>query len=184
MLVYDFKKLEEKVAALAKHFESEISSLRTGRATPALLENIRIEAYGVLSPLKNVASVIVQDPKTLLVEPWDKSLLEAIGKALEASNLGAKPIAVKDSIRIALPSLTEERRGALRKLLKEKLEETRISLRKARDEVWKEIQDKERKKEISEDDKFRLKEQMEEKIKKGGEKLEELSRKKEREITE
>ena len=119
-----------------------------------------------------------------MVEPWDKSLLEVIGKALEASNLGAKPIAVKDSIRIALPSLTEERRGALLKILKEKLEETRISLRKARDEVWKEIQDKERKKEISEDEKFRLKGQMEERVKKGGEKLEELSRKKEREIME
>ncbi len=183
-MTYDFKKLEERLSNLAKHFESEIASLRTGRASSALLENVRIEAYGVSNPLKNVASIIVQDPKTLLVEPWDKSLLEVIGKALEASNLGAKPIAVKDSIRIALPSLTEERRGALLKLLKEKLEEARISLRKARDEVWKEIQEKERKKEISEDDKFRLKEQMEEKVKKGGEKLEELSKKKEREITE
>ena len=183
-MTYDFKKLEERFLNLAKHFESEIASLRTGRASSALLENIKVEAYGVSNLLKNVASIIAEDPKTLLVETWDKSLLEVIGKALEASNLGVKPIAVKDSIRIALPSLTEERRGALLKILKEKLEETRISLRKARDEVWKEIQDKERKKEISEDEKFRLKGQMEERVKKGGEKLEELSRKKEREIME
>lgn len=184
MSAYDFKKLEEKIDVLAKRFESEISSLRTGRATPALLENIKVEAYGISNPLKNVASIIVQDPKTLLVEPWDKSLLGTIEKALEASNLGLKPIATKDSIRIALPPLTEERRQVLIKLLKEKLEEIRISLRKARDEVWKEIQEKERKKEIGEDDKFRLKERMEEQVKKGGEKLESLARKKEKEVME
>lgn len=181
---FDFKKFDEKISVLAKHLENEVASLRTGRATPALLENVRVEAYGISNPLKNVASIIVEDPKTLLVEPWDKSLLETISRAIEASNAGVRPVAVKDSLRISLPPLTQERRQALLRVLKEKLEETRISLRKIRDEIWKEIQGEEKNKKISEDQKFRLKEEMEERIRKAGEKLEAIAKKKEKEIIE
>ena len=183
-MVYNFKKFNEKVTSFLRHLESEIVSLRTGRASPALLENIQVRAYGTLNPLKNVASIVVDDPRTLSVEPWDKSLLEAILKAIEVSSLGVRPIPFKNSLRVSLPPLTAERREALLKILKEKLEESRISLRQARDEVWKDIQEKERRGIISEDDKFRFKNEMEELVKKGGEKLEEISRKKEKEIKE
>ncbi|OGF82180.1 ribosome recycling factor [Candidatus Giovannonibacteria bacterium RIFCSPLOWO2_01_FULL_46_13] len=181
---YDFKKLEEKTLALAKHFESDIASLRTGRATPALLENIPVEAYGAKNSLKNVASLTVEDAKTLLIQPWDKGLMESISKAIEASNVGAQPIAAKDAIRISFPPLTEERRKSLIKVLKDKMEEARISMRQIRDETWKDIQDKEKAKTISEDDKFRYKEEMEKKIKEGGDKLDQIAAKKEKEIME
>ncbi|MBI2024076.1 ribosome recycling factor [Candidatus Giovannonibacteria bacterium] len=183
-MAYDFKKLEEKISGIAKHFEEEIASLRTGRATPAILENIRVEAYGSSNSLKNVASIITEDARTLLVQPWDKALMEKLAKALESSNLGSQPIVTKDFIRISVPPLTEERRKSLQKVVKEKLEEAKISLRKGRDEVWKDIQEKEKNKTISENEKFRLKDQMEEKVKKGVEKLEELATRKEKEILE
>ncbi len=184
MMAYDFKKLDEKLSSLASHFESEIASLRTGRASPALVENIKVDAYGSINPLKNVASVIIEDAKTLLVQPWDKSLVEIISKAIEISNIGVQPVVAKDSIRISLPSLTEERRKSLAKILKEKTEETRISIRKVRDEVWKDIQEKEKAKILSEDEKFRLKEEMEKKIKHGSDKLDQIAAKKGREIME
>src|SRR3989338_1762865 len=183
-MAYDFKKLEERLNSLTNHFESEIASLRTGRASPALFENIKVDAYGTINPLKNVASIINEDAKTLLVQPWDKSLMEIISKAIETANMGVQPVVAKDSIRISLPPLTEERRKALVKILKEKTEEAKISLRKARDEVWRDIQEKEKAKTISEDEKFRFKEEMEKKIKHGGEKLDEIAAKKEREIME
>src|SRR3990170_3160673 len=120
MMAYDFKKLQEKLDSLTKYFESDISSLRTGRASPALVESIKVDAYGAINPLKNIASVIVEDAKTLLVQPWDKSLMETISKAIETSNIGTQPVVAKDSIRISLPPLTEERRKSLIKVLKEK----------------------------------------------------------------
>lgn len=183
-MAYDFKKMEEKVAGILKHFEEEISSLRTGRATPAILENVKVEAYGSTNPLKNVASIIIEDARTLLVQPWDKGLLDKISKSLEMANLGTQPVVTKDSVRISIPPLTEERRKSLQKVVKEKLEEAKIAMRQARDDVWKDIQEKEKNKSISEDEKFRLKEEMEEKIKKGNDKLEDTALKKEKEILE
>ena len=183
-MAYDFKTLEEKISSATKRFESESASLRTGRASPALVQDLKIEAYGETNSLKNLASISTEDAKTISVQPWDKSLLEAIEKGINNSALGLRASAAKDKVRVVLPAITQERRQALLKLLKEKLEETRVSLRKARDEVWKDIQEKERSKAISEDEKFRLKEQMEEKIKTGAEKLDEVEKKKEREIME
>jgi ribosome recycling factor len=183
-MAYDFKKMDEKTGTLTKHFESEIASLRTGRATPALLENVRVEVYGAPNPLKNVASIVVEDAKTLLIQPWDKSLMDTIAKAIEASNVGSQPVVSKDSIRISLPPLTEERRKQLSKILREKIEESKITLRKIRDEVWKDIQDQEKEKKISEDDKFRYKEEMEKKSKAAQDRLDEIAAKKEKEIME
>lgn len=167
-----------------KHFEEEIAALRTGRANPALVENIKVNAYGAVNPIKNLASIAVEDARTLLIQPWDKSLLEALAKGIEASGLGLKPTVTKDLLRLHLPELTHERRETLRKLLREKLEETRVLLRKARDEVWREIQERERRKEISEDEKFRLKEEMEKKMREAMEKLDAAAEKKEKEIGE
>lgn len=183
-MAYDFKKLDDKIQGALRHFETEVASLRTGRANPALVENIKIEAYGTENQLKNLSAVRVEDAKTLVIEPWDKSLIEAISKGIETSSLGIMPVVQKDFIRVSLPPLTQERRAALIKVLRDNLEETRVSIRKARDEVWKEIQDKERRKEMSEDEKFRLKDQMEERVKKGTEKLEGISKKKEKDISE
>ena len=183
-MAYDFKKLDERLESAVKFFENETASLRTGRANLALIENVSVEAYGVQNPLKNVAAIRTENGKTLVVEPWDKSLMEAIEKGIAAANLGFKTSPSKDILRAVLPDLTDDRRKSLIRLLGEKLEDARVSVRKARDEAWKDIQERERAKEISEDEKFRLKDQMEERVKKAVSKLEEASNKKEREIAE
>ena len=181
---YNFSNFKNELRKVEEFLGKEYNQLNIGRASPMVLDGVSVESYGSFVPLKNVASVSIEDPKTLRIAPWDKSQIKNIEKAIAGANLGLSAATDDLGIRVIFPQLTTETRQTLVKVLKEKLEETRISLRKARDEVWKEIQDKERKKEISEDEKFRLKGQMEERVKKGGEKLEELSRKKEREIME
>lgn len=183
-MTYDFKKLDEKIKSARTYFEGEIFSLKAGRANPALVENIQIQAYGQIQALKNISSIKIEDAKTLIIQPWDKALLEAISKGIETSNLGIMPDVQKDFVRVKLPMLTQERKETLLKILRKKLEEARMSLRKARDDIWKEIQEKERAKEISEDEKFRLKNQMEEKNKKGTVELEQIAARKEKEIIE
>lgn len=179
---YDFSKIKNKAEEIKNHFKNEIVSLRTGRATPALVENIFIDSYGTKTSLKHLASISAEDAKTLRITPWDASILKNIETAINVSNLGIQPIADKQSIRLSLPELSEERRNSLLKLLSEKLQEIKISLRKERDEVWKDIQEKERKGEIPEDDKFRFKDELQKIIDKTTEELEEIAKRKELEI--
>lgn len=179
---YDFSKIKNKIEEIKNHFKNEIVSLRTGRATPALVENIFIDSYGTKTSLKHLASISTEDAKTLRITPWDASILKNIETAINVSNLGIQPIADKQSIRLVLPELSEERRNSLLKLLSEKFQEIKISLRKERDEVWKDIQEKERKGEIPEDDKFRFKDELQKIIDKITEELEEIAKRKELEI--
>lgn len=179
---YNFSNLQVKSDEIKSWFKNETASLRANRATPALVENILIDSYGVKMPLKHVASINVEDAKTLRVSPWDVSALKNIESGISSSNLGIQPIIDKQSVRLVLPELSEERRKSLIKILGEKLEEAKIALRRERDEVWKDIQEKEREGEISEDDKFRLKDKMQEIIDKTGKELEEIAQKKEQEI--
>src|SRR3989344_7277575 len=139
-------KLEKIIADL----KSGVSSLRTGRATPALVEDLEINAYGSSQPLKAVAAISTPEPRQILIQPWDKSMLSAIEKAVQNSSLGLNPVADKDAIRLVLPVLTEERKRDLVKVLKEKMESSRIQLRRTRDEAMKDIEIREKAKEISE----------------------------------
>src|ERR1700693_4914965 len=107
-MAYDFKKLDDKIKSSKSHFEEEISSLRAGRANPALVENIKISAYNEDQYLKNLSSIKIEDAKTIIIQPWDKTLLEAISKAIEDSNLGIRPDTQKDFVRVKLPMLTQE----------------------------------------------------------------------------
>lgn len=174
--------LHPKLEKIISDLKSEVSSLRTGRATPALVEDLEIEAYGVRQLLKSLAAISSPEPRQILIQPWDKSLLPAIEKAIQASPLGLNPIADKDTIRLSLPALTEERKRDLVKLLKEKMELSRIQVRRLRDEVMKEIAAKEKTREISEDEKFRQKQEMEKIVWECNKKIEELGQAKEREI--
>lgn len=119
-------------AKTVEHLLSEYSKLQTGRASAALIEHILVESYGQKQPLKAVASVSVQDAHTIVVQPWDKGVLEAIDKALTVANLGTMPVNEGAQIRIVLPPMTEERRKDLVKIVKELLEEARISIRQQR----------------------------------------------------
>jgi ribosome recycling factor len=159
-MAYDFSQIKKKGEEIKEWMKKESSSLRTGRATPALVENIIVDSYGSRVPLKHVASISVEDARTLRIAPWDAGILKNIEHAIITSNLGIQPIADKQSVRVTMPELTEERRKSLIKILYDKLEEARISLKLAREEVWKDIQEKEKNGEIPEDDKFRLKDEL------------------------
>lgn len=122
-----------------EHLTSELSVLRTGRASPALVENIQVEAYGTMQPVKALASMSTPDAKTLEIAPWDQSVIKAIETAIQKSEIGINPVVDGKTIRLNMPSMTEESRMKLMKLVKEKLEDTRIQIRKVREEVKKKV---------------------------------------------
>ncbi|MDD2656438.1 MAG: ribosome recycling factor [Patescibacteria group bacterium] len=161
----------------------DISSLRTGRATPALVEDIIVEAYGTKQPLKAVASISVADAKTINVDPWDKSLSQAVEIAIRNSDVGINPVNDGKLIRLPLPDLNAERRQELIKVLHKKLEQARVSLRKIREDIRSEIDKAEKAKTISEDEKFNEQDDLEKLVKEYNDKVREIGEEKEKEIT-
>lgn len=177
--INDFKADFVKVVDFLKN---DLTGLRTGRASTAMVENIPVEAYGTKQPLKAVGTIMVADPKTLTVEPWDKGLLGAIEKGIRDSNLGINPVNDGRLIRLSLPELTVERRAELVKVLHQKLESARISVRKAREEVREMAGAEEKDGAISEDEKYRVQEDLEKMVKEFNDKIKEMGEKKETEI--
>ena len=173
---------KEKLEGILQRLKSEIASLRTGRATPALVEDLEVDYYGSKTALKTVASISSPDARQLVIQPWDKNAMQPIEKAIQSSNLGLNPIAEKDIIRVAIPSLTEERRKELVKLLGRHVEDARIQVRKEREEALREIDRKEKSREISEDEKFRQKNEVQRIVDEANKKMEESARAKEKEI--
>jgi ribosome recycling factor len=181
--MYNFSQLKDDLEKIKEHFRDDVASLRTGRANPDLVNKIIIDCYGSKTPLEHLASIAVEDAKTLRIQPWDKSIILNIEQGIEKSELGLRPVADKETLRITLPELTSERKENLLKVLKGKLEEARIAVRKARDDVWGDIQEKEREGNITEDEKFYFKEQMQDIINEINKELEDIASKKEKEIT-
>lgn len=162
--------------------KSELNKLRVGRASSVMVEDIKIECYGQKMPLKQLASISTPQPRLITIQPWDRSILENIEKEISKSSLGLAPIVDGGVIRINIPLLSEERRKELIKILNEKTEEARISVRHHREEAWKKIQELERAGEIREDDKFRGKDELQKVIDDYNNKIEEIEKKKEEEI--
>ena len=129
---YNTTNFKSELKKIEEWLSKEYSSLQTGRATPMVLDSINIESYGSMMPIKNVASVSIEDSKTLRVAPWDKSQIKAIESSIIASNLGLSVVSDSDGVRVIFPMLTTENRTKLVKILKEKLEDARISVRKER----------------------------------------------------
>jgi ribosome recycling factor len=177
--------IENYQADFDKAFEnlkSELTTLRVGRANPAMVENILVEAYGSKTPLKQVASITVPEARTILIQPWDKNIGKDIEKAIIAANIGLSPVNEGAQIRLSIPQLTEENRLELVKSLGEKLEKTRIGLRQIRDRVKDEITKQEKNKEITQDDKYNLQKKLDELVKKFNDQIKVLGEKKEQEI--
>jgi ribosome recycling factor len=164
MMDYDFKPLDTKLKEAREWLSREYSGLRTGRAAPAILDNVQVSAYGSLMPLKQVGSISVEDARTLRVNAFDAGILKDIERAITAANLGVGTSSDGASVRVSFPELTSERREQLVKFAKQKLEEARTSVRLARDESWKEIQEREREGTLTEDDKFVLKDDLQKRI--------------------
>ena len=136
--------------------------LRTGRANPAVLDNVQVEAYGTMNPVNAVGNIAVSDARSIVIVPWDKSVGKAIEKAIVDAGLGLGIANEGDRIRLTVPALTEENRKALVKTLNEKMEKTRIILRQVRDGIKNIIETAFEDKEISEDDKFRFMKELDE----------------------
>jgi ribosome recycling factor len=173
---------KEEFQDAIEYLRRDISSLRTGRATPALVEDISIEAYGTHQPLKAVASISVLDAKTLAIEPWDKSVMLAVEQGIRKSDLGMSPVNDGKLIRIPLPDLSTERRQELIKVLHQKLEQAKISIRKIREEVKQVVEKSAKAKEISEDEKFKQFDELEKLVKESNDKIKVVGEEKEKEI--
>jgi len=130
---------------------SEMVKLRTGRASPALLEHLRVDYYGTPTPISQVATVSVPDARTLSVTPWDKSMMSVIEKAILESDLGLNPATADETMRIPLPPLTEERRKEMVKLVKSEGEHGKVAVRNIRRDAIHQVREKLKHKEISED---------------------------------
>ncbi|MBI4599053.1 ribosome recycling factor [Candidatus Uhrbacteria bacterium] len=167
---------------VVEHVRVDLSQLRTGRANPALVEDVTVEAYGSPMPLRSMASIAVSDARTLVIEPWDKSLLKAVEKAIHESSLDLNPVVDSKVVRLPMPSMTEESRKNLVKLMKEKLEQGKVALRAVRERVREQILQEEKDKAISEDEKFRLLEELDRMTKEFTARIEEMGEQKEEEI--
>lgn len=182
-MAYDFKPLDTKLAGAKEWLSREYQGLRTGRATPAILDGIMVSAYGSQMPLKQVATVGVEDARSLRVQAFDQGLVKDIEKAITAADLGVGVGSDAAGVRVTFPELTGERREQLVKLAKAKLEDARTTVRQGRDDCWKDIQAQEKEGSMSEDEKFRLKDEMQKKVDAANDELEKLFDKKEQEMT-
>ncbi|MCX6721279.1 MAG: ribosome recycling factor [Candidatus Staskawiczbacteria bacterium] len=165
-----------------KFLEGEIQKIRTSRASPALVEDIEVNAFGQKFPLKQLGAISTPSTNQIVIQPWDGSYLEPIEKAISQSGLGMSVIVDKNVIRLNLPTLTEEYRHALSKTLGEKAEQAKQTMRHAREDAWNKIQAAKIAKEISEDDKFRGKDELQKVVDDYQEKIKNLVEKKKNEI--
>jgi len=176
-------KIRPELDKVINFLERELAKIRTGRATPSLVEDIEVECFGQKFLLKQLATISAPELRQILIQPWDKSYLEPIQKALSQSTIGTSPIVDKDLVRLSLPPLTEEYRKNLLKILSEKMEEARKTIRRWREEAWDEIQEKTKEGEIREDDKFRAKDELQDLIDEYNQKIEEIGERKTKEIS-
>ncbi len=175
---------EQRMKKSLEVIQSELASVRTGKATTALLDGIKVESYGQLVPLKQVGNVSVKDSKTLVVQLWDKNVVANAEKAIRESGMGLNPATEGQTIRIPIPPLTEERRREYVKLVKRFAEDAKISLRNIRRDAIQAIEKAEKEKAITEDDKNRGKKDADSLTQRYEKMIDEAVAKKEKEIME
>ncbi|MFP4082719.1 MAG: ribosome recycling factor [Candidatus Aminicenantes bacterium] len=178
------RELEKEMKGSVERFRKDMSKLRTGRANLGLFEDIKVEYYGNLTPLNQMATLGAPDPTLITVQPWDPSLLEDIEKAVRAADLGLNPINDGKTLKIPIPPLDEERRKEIAKRIKKMLEEEKTVLRNMRRESKEMIEELEEEKEITEDDKYWGYDRLKELIDEYSKRLEEIASAKEKEILE
>jgi len=179
---YNFSNFKSQLKKVEEFLSKEYTQLNIGRASPMVLDGISVDSYGSYVPLKNVASVSIEDPKTLRIAPWDKSQIKSIEKAIISSNLGLSVATDDQGIRVIFPQLTTETRQTLVKVLKEKLEDSRITVRKEREVVFRDMESKEKESLMTEDEMFRAKEELQKIINETNGSLEAIFEKKESEV--
>ena len=174
----------ERMKAVVQAARKELAAIRTGRATPALLERVMVDYHGAPVPLNQVASITAPEPRMLVVQPWDRSLVKEIEKALLKSDLGVTPTSDGTVVRLVLPQLTEERRQQLVKLVRKEAEEKRVAVRNIRREVNDELKKWEKNKLIPEDESRRAQQQVQQLTDRYIQEIDQLLAAKEKEIME
>lgn len=164
------------------HLRSELGALRGTRATPALVENIKVEAYGAIQALNTLSSIAVGDPRTLVIEPWDKSIIKDLERGIQLAGSGLSVANEGGRLRVMLPPLTEESRKELVKLVHDRLETARQSVRTLREKLRQQIIEAERKKEIGEDEKYKQLERLDKMVGEYNDQIKKIGEGKEKEI--
>src|SRR6202163_462514 len=144
-----------RMAKCVQNFQGDLKKLRTGRAHPSLIEHLKVDYYGSEVPLQQVASIAVEDGRTLVISPWEKSVVQAIEKAIHKSDLGLTPMTAGTVIRVPMPLLTEESRREITKVVRHDAENARVAVRNVRRDVMNDIKDLLKEKLISQDDERR-----------------------------
>ena len=178
----EIKNDEEKMLKTIEVVKANFASVRAGRANAGVLDRITVEYFGTPTPLNQVAAVSSPDPRTLVIQPWDNSLLKAIEKAIQTSDLGINPQNDGRVLRLAFPQLTEERRKELTKQVKKYGEEGKVAVRNIRRDAMDEIKKKTKKSEITEDDQKNLEKELQDLTDKRCKEIDELTAKKDKEL--
>ncbi|HEX9617334.1 MAG TPA: ribosome recycling factor [Anaerolineales bacterium] len=184
MLKEIYKEAETRMKGAVQALEEDLAGIRTGRASPALVERLSVEYYGTPTPLIQLASIAIPEPRALLIRPFDASTLRVIERAIQASDLGLTPNNDGKSIRLNLPPLTEERRRDLVKVVHNRVEESRVAVRNVRRDINKDLQEFEKEKMISEDDRKRGEEEVKKLVDRYIEIINSVGSRKEKEILE
>lgn len=180
--MYNAAAVTQKFEKALDHLQKDLAMLRTGKASPQLLDPVLVDAYGGKMRVNELANVTAPDPNMLIVSPWDKSLLSTLEKAIASASLNINPVVDGDIIRIVIPSLTEERRRELVKTLHQKIEAGKVMLRNIRTDAKKDIEDQEGGEGVSEDDIAAEVERLDKEVKDFSLKLDELAKKKETDL--
>ncbi len=180
---YNFSNFLNKAKSIETWLNNEYQNIRTGRAATGFLDQVKVESYGEMMPLSNVASIGIEDAKTIRVSPWDTSLIKSIEKAIMIADLGVSTSVDEKGVRVIFPDLTGERRLQLVKLAKEKLEDAKVSVRQERNAVNDDMNTQKKNGEMSEDDVMRSKRDFDKHVDTVMSSLDALFTKKEKEIT-
>jgi ribosome recycling factor len=178
------KKANEKMNQVLEVFKKDLSTFRTGRASLGILDNIRVDYYGSMVPLNQIATLGIPEPRMITIQPWEQRMLADIEKAIMKSDLGLTPINDGKIIKIVIPPLTEERRKQLVKVVRKRAEEARVAIRNIRRDIIEEIKKAEKEKKLSEDESRRLQEEIQKITNSFIEKVDHALEQKEKEIME
>ncbi len=179
---YDFSLVKTQKETITEWLKAEYRSIQTGRATPQVLDLVHIDMYGTRTQIAHAGSVTIEDPRTIRVSPWDKSIVSAMEKAINDADLGLSVSSDSEGLRVHFPSLTTETRSKLVKLLKDRLEDARVRVRSLREDTNKDIDAREKAGEYGEDDKRKNREEMQKIVDAANQELEDLFSKKEKEV--
>lgn len=176
------KELEKRLETALEVVKKELATIRTGRAKSSIVEDVKVEAYGSLMTLKELATISTPDPSLILIAPWDKSLTQAIATGIQKAELNLQPIVDGETVKISIPALTEERRRELVKTVSQKLESGKVMMRQVRGEIKDQIEEQEGEGGVSEDDIKNWLTRMQETVDKYMKKVDELGEEKEKEL--